>query len=260
MKFCHACGFENSDNAKFCAKCGTPQIVEPVEDISTQVVMGEESVIEEDEEATEVYAQPEPGWVEEPPAYQPADYGVDYELAPKKKKRGCVLIALVVIVLLLAGLTVLHLLVIRPMVQRNITRTVEGYLDDIVIKLDYSARTHTETIDQEKIDDAVDDLRLSTSYLSLDRVLLEQDRISANLQLFGSVNLEYSFDVRVNGRGEIVLKDAHYPVINGLIFEPDYLTTWLENSLNEKLEDASHRIRAIQITDGEMFIASQLKD
>lgn len=260
MKYCHACGFENSDDAKFCAKCGTPQIVEPLEDISTQVVMGEESTIAEDEEATEVYAQPEPGWVEEPPVYQPAYYGAEDEPAPKKKKRGCVLIALVVIVVLFAGLTVLHLLVIRPMVQRNITRTVEGYLDDIVIRLDYSARTHTETIDQDKIDDAVDDLRLSTSYLSLERVLLEQDRISANLQLFGSVNLVYSFDVRVDGRGDIILKDARYPVINGLLFESRFLTSWLETVLNEKLEDASHRLRAIQITDGEMFIASQLKD
>lgn len=258
MKFCHACGFENSDDAKFCAKCGTPQIMEPAEDISTQMILGEE-VADTDAGATEVYQQTEPGWVEEP-VYEPPYADAYEEQPPKKKKRGCVLITLVVIVVLLAGLTVLHLLVIRPMVQRNITRTVDGYMDDIVIRLDYSTRTHTEVIDQEKLDDAVDDLRLSTSYLSLDRVLLEQDRITAKLRLFRSVNLEYSFDVRVNGRGEIVLKDAHYPLINGLIFESDYLTTWLEKTLNEKLEDASHRIRAIQITDGEMFIASQLKD
>lgn len=258
MKFCHSCGFGNSDDAKFCAKCGTPQAVEPAEGISTQVFFDEESSPVE-EEATEVYQQPEPV-LEEPPVYQPADYGAYEEPPLPKKKRGCVWIALALIVVLLVGLTVLHLLVLRPMIQRNITRMVDGYMDDIVIKLDYSARTHTEVIDQEKLDDAVDHLRLTTSYLSLDRVLLKQDRITAKLRLFGSLNLEYSFDVRVNGRGEILLKDADYPAINGLIFDPDYLTTWLENTLNEKLEDANQQIKAIQITDGEMFVASQLKE
>ena len=258
MKFCHSCSFANSDDAKFCAKCGTPQAQESAKDISTQVFFEEEDAAVE-EWTTEVNQQPEPGW-EEPPAYQPAYNGAYEEPKPPKKKRGCVWIALAVIVVALVGLTVLHLLVIRPMVQRNITRMLDGYMDDVVIKLDYPGQYYIEVIDQDKLDDAVDDLRLSTSFLSLDRVLLEQDLLTAKLRLFGSLNLDYSFDVRVNGKGEIVLKDAEYPAINGLIFEPDYLTTWLENTLNEKLADASQQLKAIQITDGEMFVASQLKE
>lgn len=258
MKFCHSCSYENGDGAKFCAKCGTPLVQESVEETNTKVFFQETDPVVE-EWATEVNQEPETVW-KEPPAYQPANNGTDEEAKPAKKKRGCVWIALAVIVLLLIGSRLLHVLVIRPMVQRNITRMVDGYLDDVTIKLDYSARTHTEVIDQEKLDGAVEDLRLSTSFLSLDRVLLEQDRLTAKVRLLDSLNLDYSFDVRVNGKGEIVLKDAEYPPINELIFEPDYLTTWLENTMNEKLADTSQQLKAIQITDGEMFVASQLKE
>jgi hypothetical protein len=217
------------------------------------------------------YVQPFPQ-AAPPPAYQPplvpqgyppAGYPPAYPqevyppAKPPKRGRGrcCAIGCLVVLVVLLIGLPILHIKVLRPIIEREIYKQVQKSLEDIAQNNNLYYGTDAETITERKFNEDAQDAWSYIPGSSEGHIYLQQDQIKLEVKIYG-VKLWAAVDVRVNNRGQFVVKTIQMHWLLNAVFSESALKREIANYANEKIvRPKGLSVLAFQVTDGKLYIA-----
>jgi hypothetical protein len=282
-QICAACGKQNPANARFCCACGASLAAEESpagQDMETGAAEPEpgDSIGEAAPHAPEPsYAQTQPNYAQpapqgEPSTPAPQGYpSVGYPPAypqpvyppskpPRRSRvRCCAIGCLVVLLVLLVGLPILHVTVIRPFIEREIYKQVQRSLENLSPGRTTYYGMDTETITERKFNDDAEGVWDYIPGSSEGHIYLLQDQIKLEVKIYG-VKVWVAADVRVNNRGEFLVKSLkmHW-LLNGL-FTQDSLKREIANYANEKLvRPKGLNMLAFQVSDGKLFIAYEAR-
>jgi hypothetical protein len=279
IKICPSCEKQNPANARFCFACGTTLAAERVE---ASAPPSPEAVAPFDEAETHIpevsYAEPQPKDVQPdlqaapPPAYTPPPAPQGYPPAgyppaypqgiyppSKKSKRGqvrcCAIGCLLVLLVLLIGVPILHITVLRPIIEREIYKQVQKSLDNIAQNENYYYGLDTETITERKFNEDAKDAWNYIPGSSEGNISFQQDQIKFEVKIYG-VKVWAAADVRVNSRGDFVVKSIKLHWLLNAVFTKSALKREIADFANEKIaRPTGLNILAFQVSEGKLFIA-----
>lgn len=258
---CPSCGKQNPENARFCYACGAILAAEAPERLPEEAETGipQAPVVQ----VPPGYAQPVPQAV--PAAtqgYPPAGYPPAYPqqvFAPSKpprpgRVRCCAGGCLVVLLVLLVGLPILHVSLLRPAIEGEIYRQVDQSLADVGAEEDKYYGSDTETITERNINEETQDAWGDIPGSSDGYIYLQQDQIKLELKIYG-VKTWAAADIRVNNRGEFLVKSIHMHWLLHLVFSEGALKREIADLTNEKvLRPRGITVLAFQVYEGKLFI------
>jgi hypothetical protein len=278
-QICASCGKQNPANARFCYACGASLAAE--ENTANQSMGSgapEPGTGDSFDEAAPPV--PEPSYVQTQPHYtQPAPQGVPPAPAPqgyppvgyppaypqqvfptsKPPRRGrgrcCAVGCLVVLLVLLIGLPILHVTVLRPLIEKEIYKQVQNALEDVGQGQSSYYGIDTETITERKFNDDAEDVWLFIPGSSEGHIYLQQDQIKLEVKIYG-VKVWAAADVRVNNRGEFLVKSIKMHWLLNAVFSQDGLKREIVNYANDKIiRPKGLNMLAFQVSDGKLFVA-----
>jgi hypothetical protein len=279
IQICPSCGKQNPENARFCYACGAILAAEGL-DVSSPPPQQIGVPLDQDE--TQIpeapYAQTQPQYVQPtpqaapPPAYSPpsapqgyppAGYPPTYpqQVYPpsKPRKRGrvrcCAIGCLVVLLVLLIGLPILHVAVLRPVIEREIYKQVQRSLKDVGENKDIYYGSDSETITERKFNEDAQDAWNYIPGSSEGHIYFQQDQIKIEVKIYG-VKVWAAADIRVDNRSEFVVKSLKMHWLLHAVFTEDALKREIADYANEKiLRPKGLSMLAFQVTEGKLFIA-----
>jgi hypothetical protein len=264
---CPSCGKQNPENARFCYACGSALAAEELDESTAPSPQAGVSPQEAETQIPEApNAQPVPQ-VAPPPTYTPSSapqgyptaYSQQVYPAVKAPKRGrvrcCATGCLIVLLVLLIGLPVLHVTVLRPIIEREIYKQVQRSLKDVGQDKSIYYGSDTETITERKLnEDAVD----AWDYIpgsSDGHIYLLQDQIKVEVKVYG-VKVWAAADMGVDKRGEFVVKSLRMHWLLYVLFSEGALKGEIADYANEKiLRPRGLSLLAFQVSEGKLFIA-----
>lgn len=278
---CPSCGKQNPANARFCYSCGAV--------LSAGVTSAETGEAAPQQEAGVPFAnvgtptpdvsypktqpqmvQPAPQAYPPPPTpqgYPPAGYPPAYpaEAYPSQKprKRGrvrcCAIGCLVVLLVLLIGLPILHVTVLRPIIEREIYKQVSKSLNNVVENNNNYYGTDTENITERQLNDDAADVWDYIPGSSDGHIYLEQDQIRLEVKIYG-VKVWAAADLRVNNSGDFVIKSVKIHWLLHALFSEAALKREIVNDVNEKIvRPKGLFLLAFQVSEGRLFIAYEAR-
>jgi hypothetical protein len=266
---CPVCGKENSDRARFCAYCGanlteerpSPEVMAVTQPQPTVAEAGEVSGLPvEASPASQPIPPITPFPVPPPPAspFTPSiAYPPAFQSAPRKRRfswRCCGIGCLVVLLVLGIGLPILHLTVIRPIIEREIFKQIEKQAANTFQPEVYEGGEDFEFWTENKFNDHMDDIWQDIPWTSDERVQLEQDMIAVEAKVFG-LKLKLGADVRADGEGHIVIQSIKMNWPLKLVVSEAGLKKEIAKYVNENiLDQARLALIAFQVTDGQLFL------
>jgi hypothetical protein len=260
---CPSCGKQNPANARFCYACGATLSAGVTPTETGKSADPQDAGAPFSDQETQIpaaaYSKPQPQYV--PPApqvYPPAPTPETY-YPPKPRKRGrvrcCAVGCLVVLLVLLIGLPILHVTVLRPLIEGAIYKQVSNSLEDVGSSNNIYYGTDTENITERQIND---DAKSAWDYLpgSTDgHIYLQQDQIRLEVKFYG-VNVWAAADLRVNNRGEFVIKSMKMHWLLNVLFSESALKRELAKTINEKIvRPKGLFMLAFQVSEGKLFVA-----
>jgi hypothetical protein len=169
--------------------------------------------------------------------------------------RCCAIGCLVVLLVLLIGLPILHITVLRPFIERTIYKQVQRSLEDVGQNSNYSYGMDTETITERQFNEDAQDAWAYIPGSSEGYIYLEQDRLRLEVKIYG-VKVWAAADIRVNHRGEFVVKSIQMHWLLNVIFTESGLKREIANYANEKIvRPKGLSVLAFQVSEGQLFIA-----
>jgi hypothetical protein len=253
---CPSCGKQNPANARFCYACGATLSagVTPTETDRSASLQDAGAPFSDQETQIPAasYSKPQPQYV--PPAPTPEAY-----FPPKPRKRGrvrcCAVGCLVVLLVLLIGLPILHITVLRPLIEGAIYKQVSNSLEDVASSKNNYYGTDTESITERQLND---DAKSAWDYLpgSTDgHIYLQQDQIRLEAKFYG-VKVWAAADMRVNNRGEFVVKSMKMHWLLNVLFSESALKREIAQTINEKIvRPKGLFMLAFQVSEGKLFVA-----
>jgi hypothetical protein len=257
IQICPACGKENPVQARFCYACGTAfaQPLPPAGDAQAIELEAETRIPEAP------YAQTQPQYVQPaapaapPPAYSPA-YAPQAFPPPKPPKRRrvrcCAFGCLFVLIVLLIGLPILHVTVLRPILEREIYKQVQK---NVKVERSQFYGADSETITERELNQDAQDAWVYIPGASNGNLTLQQDQIRLDVKIYG-VKVWAAADIRVNTDGEFVVKSIKMHWLLHALFSEDALKREIAKVANEKYVQLNGlSVLAFQVTDHQVFIA-----
>jgi hypothetical protein len=224
LLICPSCGKQNPENARFCYACGAILAAEGLEVSSLPSQQARAPLDEAEAQTPEPpSAQTQPQYVQPtpqaapPPAYTPPAVPQGYPPAylqpvyppSKPRKRGrvrcCAIGCLVVLLVLLIGLPILHVTVLRPIIEREIYKQVEKSLKNVGEDENPYYGSDSETITERKFNEDAQDTWNYIPGSSDGYIYFQQDQIKLEVKIYG-VKVWAAADVRANNRGEFLVK------------------------------------------------------
>jgi hypothetical protein len=276
---CPSCGKQNPENARFCYACGAILAAEGL-DVSSPP--SQPAGVPFDEAGTQTpevpYAQTQPQYVQPipqaapPPAYSPPSAPQGYppvgypptypqQVYPPSKppRRGrvrcCAIGCLVVLLVLLIGLPILHVTVLRPIIEREIYKQVQKSLEDVNQDEDRYYGTDSETITERKLNGDAQDVWDYIPGSSDGYIYLQQDQIKLEVKIYG-VKVWAAADMRVDNRGEFVVKSVQMHWLLHTLFSEGALKREIADYANDKvLRPNMLSLLAFQVNEGKLYIA-----
>ncbi len=228
---CPSCGSENPPDAKFChsCSCGTNLVNETGPNMS------------------------------ETPEFS---HGADLELpqAPRRRRwrlyaTGCFLVLL----LLVVGGPIAYLLLLRPLVEREVLAQVERGASEVLQADEYRGRTVVTTIREREFNQSLEDLWSQTPFVREGYIDLQQDLILITITAL-DVPFQIALDIRANDPGDIVVKSIGMNAPTRLIFTEEGLRQAVTEYVNLKfLRPSNVALRALQVTDGEILVVFEAR-
>jgi len=270
---CPSCGKQNPENARFCYACGAVLAAEgadsypapapaasaqqtepPPGTTETQIPQAPYPPAQEQVTQPIPHAAPPPA----PQGYPPAGYPPAYPPARPSRRgrvRCCAVGCLVLLLVLLIGLPILHLTVLRPFIEGEIYKQVAKSLDDVGANEDAYFGSDTETITERKLNEDAQDAWDYIPGSSDGRLYLQQDLIRLEVKVYG-VKVWAAADLRVDNRGEFVVKSIQMHWLLHLVFSEGALKRELADYANQKIIRANGlTLLAFQVTEGKLFLA-----
>jgi len=270
---CPSCGKQNPENARFCYACGAALAAEgadaypapapaasaqqtepPTDPAETQI--SQTPYVPPQEQVNRPIPQVAPPPVTQ--GYPPASYPPAYPPARPSRRgrvRCCAIGCLVVLLVLLIGLPILHLTVLRPFIEGEIYKQVAKSLDDVGTGEDVYYGSDSEIITERQLNVDAQDAWDYIPGSSDGRLYLHQDQIRLEVKIYG-VKVWASTDLRVDNRGELVVKSVKMHWLLHLVFSEGALKRELADYANQKIVRANGlTVLAFQVTEGKLFIA-----
>ncbi len=274
---CPSCGKQNPAEARFCYACGAtlPAGVTPTEagaaappqdadapfvNVGTPApdVSYPKTQPQTAQPAPQAYPPPSTaqGY---PPAGYPPVYPPEAYPPPKLRKRGrvrcCAIGCLVVLLVLLIGLPILHVTVLRPIIEREIYKQVSKSLDNVTQNNNNYYGTDTENITERQLNDDAADVWDYIPGSSQGHIYLEQDQIRLEVRIYG-VKVWAAADLRVNNSGDFVIKSMKMNWLLHVLFSEAALKREIVKDVNEKIVHQKGLLMlAFQVSEGRLFIA-----
>ena len=252
IQICPSCGKQNPENAKFCYACGAILAAEGL-DVSSPPP--QQTGVPSDEAETQTpeapYAQTQPQYAQPfpqaapPPApqgYPPAGYPPAYPqqvyppAKPRKRRRVrcCAFGCLVVLLVLLIGLPILHVTVLRPFIEREIYKQVQRSLKNVGEEENPYYGSDSETITERMFNEDAQDVWTYIPGSSDGYIYFQQDQIKLEVKMYG-VKVWAAADVRVDNRGEFLVKSIQMHWLLHVVFSKDALKREIADYANEKI-------------------------
>jgi zinc-ribbon domain len=274
---CPSCGKQNPENARFCYACGAVLAAEgadaypapapaasaqqtetPTGTAETQI--SQTPYVPPQEQVTQPIPQMAPPPV--PQGYPPASYPPTYPPARPSRRgrvRCCAIGCLVVLLVLLIGLPVLHLTVLRPFIEGEIYKQVAKSLEDVGTGEDVYYHSDSEFITERQLNEDAKDAWDYIPGSSDGRLYLHQDQIRLEVKVYG-VKVWATADLRVDNRGEFVVKSLKMHWLLHLVFSEGALKRELADYANQKIVRPNRlTVVAFQVTEGKLFIAYEAR-
>jgi hypothetical protein len=245
VQICHMCGKENPVEASSCYACGAVFSVplQPEGDFS----MADET---NPPEAPYPQAQPQAAPL---PASPPQVFAPSQP--PKRRRvRCCAIGCLLTLLVLLIGVPVLHVLVLRPILERAIYKQVQK---NVAVEKGRYLGLHTVTVSERQLnaDADDDDYWLYLPGASDGYLTLQQDQIRLEVKVYG-VKVWAAADLRVNADGELVAKSIKMHWLLQVLFSEDGLKREITKLAAEKyIQPNGVKLLAFQVSEGKLFIA-----
>ena len=263
---CPSCGKQNPANARFCYACGATLSVgvTPTEPTMAAPFQAPgDSFSEAETQLPDVaYSRPQPQYVPPAPqAYPPSPAPQSYPpVSPPSQppRRGrvrcCAIGCLVVLLVALIGLPILHVTVLRPIIEGQIYSQVSKSLEDVSSEQDNYYGSDWETLTERQLNEDAQDAWDYIPGSSDGHIYLQQDQLKLEVKLYG-VNVWAAADLRVNNRGEFVLKSVKMHWLLHLLFSESGLKREIAEYANEKvIRPKGLFVLAFQVSEGKLFI------
>jgi hypothetical protein len=156
-------------------------------------------------------------------------------------------------------LPVLHITVLRPIIEREIYKQVQKSLEDVAQTNDNYYGSDTETFTERQFNDDSQDVWGYIPGSSEGHIYLQQDQIKLEVKIYG-VKVWAAADIRVNNRGEFVVKSIHMHWLLHAVFSERALKNEIADYANKKIvSPRGVYLLAFQVSDGKLFIAYETR-
>lgn len=221
-RICPNCGEQNASTAKFCLACGTE--------------LGSEHDTDAARFAEEGVGEPKPD-----------------QLEPRRSRKwiGC----LGVMVLVFLSLPIVHLLLLRPAIERVIIDEAIRIAEITAAESEeYSGPIGWGVISESELDAGVSELRTLAPFVQRGDVNLEQDRVLVTLEV-SELPLQIGFDPRADGGGNLLVRSIGMNLPVRMLLSEEALRGLIEEIANRfLLRESNLRLLAIQVNEGEIFV------
>jgi hypothetical protein len=248
VQICHTCGKENPVQASFCYACGAAfaQPLQPAGDAQAIALEAETRTPEAP------YAPTSPQHIQTIPQAAPAPAYPSSKPPKRRRLRCCAIGCLLTLLVLLIGLPVLHITVLRPIIEREIYKQVHK---NVAEEQGLYSGADTEIITERQLNDDAHDFWYYLPGSSSGYITLQQDQFKLEVKIYG-VKVWAAADIRVNTNGEIMVKSLKMHWLLHILFSEDALKREIADIANEKfVQPKGLYLLAFQVTNRLLFIA-----
>jgi hypothetical protein len=260
IQICPACGKENPVQARFCYACGAA-FAQPLQQAGDAQAIELEAETQTPEAP---YVQTQPQYTQPaapaapPPAYSAA-YAPQAFPPSKPPRRGrvrcCAIGCLAFLLVLLIGLPILHVTLLRPIIEREIYKQVVRALKNVGGHEDNYYGSFSESIKEYEVNKNAQDAWSYIPGSSDGYIYLLQDQLKIEVKVYG-VKVWSAADIRVNNDGEFLVKSIKMHWLLHALFSEDALKRDIAEIANEKLvRSRGLYLLAFQVSEGKLFIA-----